>query len=87
VAGSTRYISLGSICGALAAGVAAIVAFFIGIVPFELAIYIVATSGMIVVSHHDNISRLRAGAERRLGQREETLDSPPAEVSEHSSQR
>jgi glycerol-3-phosphate acyltransferase PlsY len=67
VAGASRYISLGSICGAVAGLIAAIVAFAIGAIPGALAVAIVATAVYVIAAHADNIARLRAGTERRVG--------------------
>jgi glycerol-3-phosphate acyltransferase PlsY len=67
VAAASRYISLGSICGAVAALVSAVVAFATGIVSLTLLIYVAATALYVIVAHADNITRLRAGTERRVG--------------------
>jgi acyl phosphate:glycerol-3-phosphate acyltransferase len=67
VAAGTRFISLGSICGAIAALVAALVAGWIGLVHPVLVAYVMVTAAYVIVSHADNIARLRAGTERRVG--------------------
>ena len=66
----TRYVSLGSISGALAApaltaGLAAIGAATVPAVACALA-----SGALVTASHADNIGRLRAGTERRIGQKE-----------------
>lgn len=66
----TRYVSLGSLAGAGATLVAGIAAYAAGAVPFELMVYAVAGSALMIAAHHDNIARLRAGTERRIGQSE-----------------
>ncbi len=66
----TRYVSLGSIVGALGAPVitATLAAFGWATVP---AIAYAAASGLLVTAAHgDNIGRLRAGTERKIGGKE-----------------
>jgi glycerol-3-phosphate acyltransferase PlsY len=67
VAAGTRFISLGSICGAIAALVGALVAGWVGVVSAILVAYVVVTAAYVIVAHADNIARLRAGTERRVG--------------------
>jgi glycerol-3-phosphate acyltransferase PlsY len=67
VAAASRYISLGSICGAVAALISAVVAFAIGAVSLALMVSVAATALFVVAAHADNIARLRAGTERRIG--------------------
>jgi glycerol-3-phosphate acyltransferase PlsY len=67
VAAGTRFISLGSICGAVAALVAALAAGWTGLVHPVVGTYVVVTASYVVASHADNIARLRAGTERRVG--------------------
>ena len=66
--GLTRYVSLGSITTAFAAGVV-----FVGLAAFDVhswayAAAAVVGSSLIILMHHDNIGRLLAGTERKLGQ-------------------
>ncbi len=63
----TRFVSLGSLCGAVLAPVATAVLVVGG--GAELAAVALAAGGAVVViaAHADNIARLRAGTERRLG--------------------
>ena len=68
----TRYVSLGSICGCAMAILGGLVAYALGFLPAELLPYIVATPLFVIAAHSDNIARLRAGTERRLGQPEPT---------------
>ncbi len=71
VVGLTRYVSLGSMCGSLAA-VAAMGAFWaIGRVPWQYFLFIGVVVALIIFQHRDNISRLRAGTESKLGQKGE----------------
>lgn len=65
----TRYVSLGSLSGAvlavmLAAGFAAA-----GQIPWATVVAIAAIAAIIVFRHRENIVRLRSGNERKLGQK------------------
>ncbi len=73
VAMTSRYISLGSICGAAGAILATIVGFAMGMISLPMLVYVTATAGYIIVAHADNIARLRAGTERRVGGRPANL--------------
>ena len=70
VAAITRYISLGSISGCAMAIVAGIVAFSTDHLTPEVLAYVLGTAAYIVAAHKDNIWRLRAGTERKLGNRQ-----------------
>jgi acyl phosphate:glycerol-3-phosphate acyltransferase len=62
----SRYVSLGSLVAALAVPVAAVV------LARYPASYVMAAAGVaviVVARHHENIARLLAGSERRLGRR------------------
>lgn len=64
----SRYVSLGSILGAVFGGGLMV---WLGIsrgAP-AFALWGVLVGGFIVIAHRDNIQRLRAGTERRLGKR------------------
>jgi glycerol-3-phosphate acyltransferase PlsY len=64
----TRYVSLGSVVGAALAGILLCwLAVNTGDPAF--AVWGVLMGGFIVVSHKDNIERLLAGTERKLGER------------------
>jgi acyl phosphate:glycerol-3-phosphate acyltransferase len=67
VVATTRYVSLGSMMGAAAAMLASLVVCVAGGLPFVVAVYVLITGGLIIAAHSDNIARLRAGTERRLG--------------------
>ncbi len=71
----TRYVSLGSICGALAAALVGLAAYALGSLPVEFLPYLVVTPALIIAVHADNIRRLRAGTERRWGKRESPRQS------------
>lgn len=63
----TRFVSLGSLSGALLAPLATAVVVAVG--GAELAAVGLAAGGsaVVIAAHADNIARLRAGTERRLG--------------------
>jgi glycerol-3-phosphate acyltransferase PlsY len=63
--GASRYVSLGSVAACIALPVAAAL---LGYAPTAVAAA-VAAAAIIVWRHRDNLRRLRAGTERRLGQR------------------
>lgn len=65
--GITRYVSLGSVVGAALGGVLMCVFAYLRGDP-AWAIWGVLVGGFIVVAHKDNIERLLAGTERKLGE-------------------
>lgn len=66
----TRYVSLGSITGGLLAPVITAVLWAVDAASVP-AIASAAASGLLVTAAHaDNIARLRAGTERKIGQKE-----------------
>lgn len=71
VIAATRYISLGSMAGALFAAVALLPLAATGHAPWEYFAYAAVVTSLIIFQHRDNISRLRRGEERRLGQKAE----------------
>jgi glycerol-3-phosphate acyltransferase PlsY len=66
--GLTRYVSLGSVVGAVLGGLLMCVVAYIHSDP-AWALWGVLVGGFIVVAHKDNIERLLAGTERKLGER------------------
>jgi glycerol-3-phosphate acyltransferase PlsY len=68
---ASRYVSLASIGGSVAAVVA--MAVFLGVnrVPWQYLVYIVVVVALIIYQHRDNIARLRAGTESKMGQKGE----------------
>ncbi len=69
VAVSTRYMSAGSIAGALAAWALLVpLTLFSSLPPMFLGAVLVC-SALVVYQHRDNIARLRAGIERKLGEK------------------
>jgi acyl phosphate:glycerol-3-phosphate acyltransferase len=63
---ATRYVSLGSILGAIAFPVAA---YFMGSPDWQTLLPACLISLMVVLKHHENIRRLLAGNEHRFGSR------------------
>jgi glycerol-3-phosphate acyltransferase PlsY len=75
---ATRYVSLGSITAAFTAGVV-----FLGLAALDqqswaYGIAAAAGAALIIALHHDNIGRLLAGTERKLGKGGERRAAPPA---------
>ena len=66
----TRYVSLGSLAAAVAAPLVTGVLAASGGVGWGAVAYAAVCGLLIVISHGDNVSRLRSGTERRLGERE-----------------
>jgi glycerol-3-phosphate acyltransferase PlsY len=69
---ATRYMSLTSIAGAVAAAAVFVVFAAAGLHPWAFAAVAVAGGALTIALHHDNIARLRAGTERRVGERVQT---------------
>ena len=65
----TRYASLGSISGAVAAYAILIPLTLLNGFPVEFLVYALVGAVFIIVVHRDNIGRLLAGTERRIGER------------------
>jgi glycerol-3-phosphate acyltransferase PlsY len=66
----TRYVSLGSLVAAGAAPLITAALALAGSVGWGAVGYAAVCGALIAVSHGDNVARLRAGTERRLGERE-----------------
>lgn len=75
-----RYVSLGSIVGCLTSIICGILFYIIGLsnpafiakVSLPQMLYMVIAPTLIIIFHRDNISRLLAGTERKLGSKVET---------------
>jgi glycerol-3-phosphate acyltransferase PlsY len=65
----SRYVSLGSIIGTCALPIGLALQAVYGALAWPVVWYGVAVAALIVFQHRDNIARLRARTERRLGQR------------------
>lgn len=76
----TRYVSLGSIIGSFIAMVCSVCWYFIGradphffaAINLPTFLYLLLGPGLVILFHHDNIGRLLAGKENKLGQRART---------------
>ena len=67
--GLTRYVSLGSLSGAMAAGLVVIGLVIFADLPTAYLVYGLLVPLFIFVSHRDNIRRLLHGTERKLGEK------------------
>lgn len=78
VAFISKYMSLGSIIGAIFSFVILISLYIlnIGSIKYEYVIYAVIGAIFIIVMHRDNINRLIAGTERKLGEMVKAHNSP-----------
>ncbi len=66
----SRYVSLGSVSGALLAPVITAALWYFGVASLPAVVYALAAGVLVTVAHADNIARLRAGTERKIGQKE-----------------
>ena len=73
----TRYVSLGSITGALLAPVMTAVFWALGTASVPAIAYALGSGLLVTAAHFDNIARLRAGTERRIGQKESVAPHGP----------
>lgn len=81
VAGSTiaitRYVSLGSILGALASIICGVLWYVLGrlnphffaAINLPTMLYLIVGPGLVILFHYDNIKRLLSGNERKIGQK------------------
>lgn len=82
----SRFVSLGSIVGAMTSIICGIVFYFVGRanptffgrVSLAQMILLVVVPGLVILFHYDNIGRLLAGKERKLGQKEVVASSSNA---------
>ncbi len=73
----SRYVSLGSIMGGVTSIVCGVIFFFVGQayphffgkVNLAQLVYMVTAGAIVILFHYDNIGRLLAGTERRIGQK------------------
>lgn len=80
-AGLTRFASLGSIAGVVGTYTILIPLTIFNGFPLEYLVFTLIGTIVIIIMHRDNIARLISGKERRLGEKVETIDSPPSEES------
>jgi len=80
-AGLTRFASLGSIAGAVGTYTILVPLTILSGFPLEYLVYSLIGTIVIIIMHRDNIARLIAGKERKLGEKAEAADSPPPEKS------
>ena len=80
-AGLTRYVSLGSLAGAVGSYAVLVPLTIMNGFPIEYLFYALAGTIIIFVMHRDNIARLISGNERKLGEKAEGRDSP---LSDHT---
>jgi glycerol-3-phosphate acyltransferase PlsY len=66
----TRYVSAGSLAGCATAPVVTAILAIFGLNAWAAVGYAGAAGLLVIASHRDNIARLRAGVERRIGERE-----------------
>ncbi len=85
-----RYVSLGSIVGAVTIMVLGVIFFLIGHsdptffarVSFPQLVFMLIGPGLVILFHADNIRRLLAGTESKLGRKTPTPTSTPAPADE-----
>jgi acyl phosphate:glycerol-3-phosphate acyltransferase len=77
-AGFTKYMSFGSILGTVMVYVILAVLTVFYKFPIEYLIYSLVGGLVIIIMHRDNINRLVAGTERKIGQKAESHGSSPA---------
>ena len=63
----TRYVSLGSITAAFSSALCMVILTITGHAFWPQALFAVAGSAFVILSHRDNIERILQGTERRLG--------------------
>lgn len=64
----TRYVSLGSIVGTFVAAITTLIVALLGITSFISVLLVWIAASMVVTLHRDNIQRIFAGTERKIGQ-------------------
>ena len=79
--GLTKFASLGSIAGAVGTYTILIPLTLLDGFPVEYLVYSLIGTIIIIYMHRDNISRLLAGKERKLGEAAAVIESSPTETS------
>jgi glycerol-3-phosphate acyltransferase PlsY len=72
----TRYVSLGSVMGALMSIVAEVYLTITHVDSVPHCVFVVVAGALVIISHKDNIDRLRAGNERKLGEKATPITQP-----------
>jgi glycerol-3-phosphate acyltransferase PlsY len=72
---TSRYVSLGSIVGSLVTMVCGIVFAILGKIGIPAMTYMLAGPALVILLHYDNIGRLLAGTERKIGQKVKVEES------------
>lgn len=73
----SRYASMGSLIGCLVLPSGLVLQSCFVPVPLATILYATLVAGVIIFQHRDNIARLRAGTERKLGASAEPPPKPP----------
>ncbi len=76
----TRFVSLASIVGAITAYIVLVPLTILNHFPIEYLIYALMGAVIIILTHRDNMGRLLAGRERRLGERVEVARTPSDKI-------
>ena len=79
-AGLTRFVSLGSLAGAVGSYAILVPLTILNGFPVEYLFYALAGAVIIAVMHRDNIRRLISGKERKLGEKAEGVILPPPHI-------
>lgn len=77
--GLSRFASIGSIAGVVGTYAILVPLTILNGFPIQYLVYSLIGTVGIIVMHRDNIARLLAGKERRLGEKVEIVNLPPAE--------
>jgi glycerol-3-phosphate acyltransferase PlsY len=78
-AGLTKFVSLGSIAGAVGTYAILVPLTIMNGFPVEYLAYALVGTILIIIMHRDNIARLVSGKERKLGGEAKTKDLPPSD--------
>ena len=73
----TRYMSLMSMISAVVGAAALVILALLGVEPFAYLVYGILAAVLIIFQHRDNIQRLLAGKEPKIGQRVEVSGQEP----------
>ena len=63
----SRFVSLGSVIGSLLAPVVTVLLVALGRATWQAVVLAIGGAALVIAAHQDNIARLRAGTERRIG--------------------